>query len=586
MTAAVPPAAARRPRVLVQHGVTRTDDYAWLADVNAGDVLAYLSAERGHYEEATAALEPRRQALVAELRGHVPPEDASVPWRHGAVEYRTCIRADDDHERILRLDAHGAEHLVLDGATVAGGGPHLTYGVLLPTRDGARLAYSVDLVGEELYELRFRDLATGEDLPDRIPGVLAGGAWSADGCRFFYLLPDAAFRPHQVVCHELGTSVDDDFLVHAEPDPGWELSVRESRDGGWIVLDSRGGDSSETWLVNARYPDDTPRLVAERRPGVEYTVEVLGGGWDGQGPDRLLLVTNDRVPQFRLAETAIPGGPSGADGDSSTWNGVDRGVTAPDERLEWAAACAGHVVLGLRRDCEPFLRVLDRVPGGDGVRGVREVHPGVPAGSLRLWHPDDVAGEFVVVVEENLVTAPVWVRIDLATGSRQVLRRSQPPGIDPTRYVTERLLVSSSGGSAGAGDGRAPPRPRGARRLRLPDHRLRRAGAAVLAGFLAARPRAPRPGGRVRGRARARRRGARTAVVGAGPARGKGPQRGGPGRRPRSAGGGRVGRRRGRRAARAGRGRAARGPVVLAPPRPLARSRRRVAARRPAHHAV
>jgi oligopeptidase B len=71
----------------------------------------------------------------------------------------------------------------------------------------------------------------------------------------------------------------------------------------------------------------------------------------------------------------------------------------------------------------------------------------VPAGSLRLWHPDDVTGEAVVVVEENLVTAPVWVRIDLATGSRQVLRRSQPPGIDPTRYVTERLTVSSSGGA-------------------------------------------------------------------------------------------------------------------------------------------
>ena len=34
--------------------------------------------------------------------------------------------------------------------------------------------------------------------------------------RFFYLLPDAGFRPHQVVCHELGTGMDEDFLVHAE----------------------------------------------------------------------------------------------------------------------------------------------------------------------------------------------------------------------------------------------------------------------------------------------------------------------------------------------------------------------------------
>jgi oligopeptidase B len=318
---------------------------------------------------------------------------------------------------------------------------------VLPTRDGSRVAHSVDLLGEELYELRFRDVAAGEDLPDRIPGVLAGGAWSEDGSRFYYLLPDDAFRPHQVVCHELGTDPEEDLLVHAEDDPAWELSVRGSRDGGWVLVDSRSGDSSETWLVDARHPDDTPRLVAERRPGVEYAVEVLPGGWDGEGPDRLLLVTNDRVPQFRLAQAAVPDGVSGADADPSGWHGVDGALTATDERLEWAVACSGYVVLGLRRDCEPFLRVLDRVPGEGGRRGVREVHPGVPCGSLRLWHPDDAGGGSVVVVEENLVTAPVWVRIDLATGARSVLRRSQPPGVDPTRYVTERITVPSSDGA-------------------------------------------------------------------------------------------------------------------------------------------
>ncbi len=444
--AAPPPAAARRPRVLTAHGQRRTDDYAWLADVNAPAVLEHLAAERRYYEDATAELERRRRALVAEMRGHLPEEDSSVRWRHGDVEYFTRIRRGDDHERLLRVDADGEERVVLDGRAVAGGGGYLGYGVVLPTRDGARVAHSVDLVGEELYELRFRDVASGEDLPDRIPGVLPGGAWSADGTRFFYVLPDHAFRPHQVVRHELGTDPEDDVVVHAEDDPGWELSVRESRDGGWVVLDSRAGDSSETWLVNARYPDEAPRLVAERRPGVEYAVEVLPGGWGGDGPDRLLLVTNDRVAQFRLAETAVPGGLSGADADPSGWVGVEGVATAPDERLEWAAARGAHVVLGLRRDCEPFLRVVDRVPGEGGRRGVREVHPGVPCGSLRLWHPDDAGGASVVLVEENLVTAPVWVRVELATGARHVLRRSQPPGIDPTRYVTERITVASADG--------------------------------------------------------------------------------------------------------------------------------------------
>jgi oligopeptidase B len=152
----------------------------------------------------------------------------------------------------------------------------------------------------------------------------------------------------------------------------------------------------------------------------------------------------------------------------------------------------------------------------------------VPCGSLRLWHPDDVSGESVVVVEENLVTAPVRVRIELATGSRQVLRRSQPPGIDPTRYVTERITLPSSGGAqvpvtiarrrdlvAGIGSG-CLISAYGA--LEQPSW------PAFSLPVLAARSRAPRPRRRLCRRARARWRGARTAVVGAGPPSSQGPQ--------------------------------------------------------------
>ena len=54
-------------------------------------------------------------------------------------------------------------------------------GVREVSPSGEVLAWSIDATGEELYELRFRDVATGVDRPERIARTYYGGAWAADG---------------------------------------------------------------------------------------------------------------------------------------------------------------------------------------------------------------------------------------------------------------------------------------------------------------------------------------------------------------------------------------------------------------------
>ncbi len=78
-------------------------------------------------------------------------------------------------------------------------------GVCEPSPDGRLLAHAVDVAGDEVYALRFRDLETGQDLPDVIEHVHSmGAAWSADSTYFFYTVPDAAWRSHRVMRHQLG----------------------------------------------------------------------------------------------------------------------------------------------------------------------------------------------------------------------------------------------------------------------------------------------------------------------------------------------------------------------------------------------
>ena len=57
--------------------------------------------------------------------------------------------------------------------------------------------------------------------------------------------------------------------------------------------------TSEVWLLDAATPAGEFSVVAPRRQGVEYDVEVAG--------DRLLILHNDGAENFELASAPLPG---------------------------------------------------------------------------------------------------------------------------------------------------------------------------------------------------------------------------------------------------------------------------------------
>jgi oligopeptidase B len=65
--------------------------------------------------------------------------------------------------------------------------------------------YSTDTVGRRIYDIRFRDLATGTDLPDVIEATPAGGCAFADDRTVFYPRKDSTLRSYRIYRHVLGT---------------------------------------------------------------------------------------------------------------------------------------------------------------------------------------------------------------------------------------------------------------------------------------------------------------------------------------------------------------------------------------------
>ncbi len=426
-----PPVATREFFEHTDHGTRRPDPYHWMRRLDAS-VLAHLAAEREWYNAATSHLAPLIQGLRAELTDRVPATDSSVSWPQHGYSYYTVLPAGREYIQLLRRPGDAPEgepdQLLLDVNELAGAADYVDLGLWCVSPDGQLLAYSVDFEGDEVYELRFRDLGTGADLEDVVPRSYYGGAWSADSAYFFYTVHDDKYRPWQVWRHRTGTPVTTDELVVEERDEQFELNLHPSRTGDLVVIWSQNRDTSEVWVVDAREPDGPARSVGGRRRGVEYHAEHVRYA---DGSDELLVVTNDDATEFRLARCPVP---READQDASAWSPVRAEDAA--ERLERADAYAGHVVLVSRCRGRTQLRILTSDDlAGEGI--VVLPSSGISSLSsplmLNLEHDTD----HIVVRDESYLQPPVWSDVSFATGERTERHRKEAPGHDPSSYVGE-----------------------------------------------------------------------------------------------------------------------------------------------------
>ena len=138
--------------------------------------------------------------------------------------------------------------------------------------------------------------------PTCVARTYYGGAWSADSASFFYMVHDDAYRPHQVWRHQLGTDRRRDVLVLQEDDERYELTARRAGRGRTSSSTSFSQGQHRGLAGADRRPDGAARVWSSRaRPGVEYRVAHAPRP-DG---DRLLIVTNDGAPEFRLMRAPV-----------------------------------------------------------------------------------------------------------------------------------------------------------------------------------------------------------------------------------------------------------------------------------------
>jgi oligopeptidase B len=444
-----PPLAKRVPTERTHHGDTIVDEYAWLAEKDNPETIAFLEAENSYTEAMTAPQEGLRQAIFGEIKSRTKETDLSVPvrdrgwWYYArtiegkqyAVNCRRSVRPDDSGPPMTEdggpLDG---EEVLLDGNELAGDNPFFSIGAFDVSPDGRLLAYSVDLDGDERYVMRFKDLVTGQVTADEIPDTFYGSAWSADGSALFYITVDDAWRPYRVWRHMIGTSAAEDVVVFEESDEKFGVSVGLSRSERYVIIGSSSKLTSEVRLLDAANPTGEFSIVAPRRTGVEYDVEhqILP-----DATERLLILHNDGALNFELAQAPVD--------RPAEWTPLI--PHRDDTRLINVDAFAGHLVVYFRRDGLTGLRILP-VAGAEHEIGFPEPIYEVSPSANPEYETATFRLHYVSMVTPNSVYDS-----DVATGELTLLKRSPvlpaPDGseYDPADYEQHRLWATAEDGT-------------------------------------------------------------------------------------------------------------------------------------------
>ena len=283
------PYAEPKPVTHEYHGIVVKDDFEWLENPADPATRTWLRAENAYsrnYLDAMpvrAALHERLQALMSSTSNSY----FSLEERGGLVF--ALKNAPPKQQPLLvtlaSVDDVASERVVFDPNVVAANGS-LTIDFYRPSLDGRRVAISVSENGSEDGTLRFVDVATGQELPDRIPRVAfptGGGdvAWGAGSAGVYYTrYPDPGSRPdadahffQQVWFHKLGTPVGDDKLeVGADFPRIAETRLESSRDGRVVaatVGNGDGGDYSVYLKTANSYGEGAWRRIAADQDGVK-----------------------------------------------------------------------------------------------------------------------------------------------------------------------------------------------------------------------------------------------------------------------------------------------------------------------------
>ena len=439
MTLLPPPLAAEKSHVISRHGVTLEDPFNWLRADNWQEVMrdpssldpeirAYLEAENAYSDAALADTAELQHTLFEEMKARLKPDDRTVPSPDGPFEYFSSFAAGGQYPRLCRRPRGGGDEVILlDGNAEAAGKIYWDLGAATHSPDHTLVAYSTDDKGSELYTVRIRDLATGQNLADEIPDTRGDIAWANDSRTLYYIRVDANHRPRAVWRHTIGTPLSADELVYEEADESFFLALGRTRSRAFVLINAHDHQTSEFHVLDANDPKAVPRIITPRATGHEYDVE--------HHDDRFIITTNSEgAEDFRVVEAPV------ADPGIANWKEL---IPHRTGRLIIEVSVTQHHITRLEREDGLPRIVVRRI--ADGAE-----HPiafAEEAYSLGIAGGYEFNTANLRFTYSSMTTPAETYDYDMSTRTRLLQKRQEiPSGHNPDDYVTRRLFALAPDG--------------------------------------------------------------------------------------------------------------------------------------------
>jgi len=431
------PATRKVDQTDTYHGTTVADPYRWLEDDNSAETKAWVVKQNEVTDKFLAAMPQRlpTRRIYTELYNY---ERFGIPFQEGGRYFWS--RNDGLQQQNVYYWAKSLKdspQVALDPNAMSKDGTVALSGVA-PSRDGKLLAYGIAGAGSDWQTWKVRDLATGQDLADRIDWVkFSSASWTADGKGFFYARYDApkegaaltgANYFQKLYYHRLGTPQADDVLVaENRDDKEWGFGTQVSDDGELLVISVWKSAGSKNGLMVLPLPKGAfaggkPQPVTLGFDAQYTPVNVIGGS--------LVVKTDKDAPRGRLVAIDLKN-PAVAGWKTLVAEGPDA-MTA-------ASAVGGHYLLSYLHDAA----TLVRVHGADGKRLSEVTLPGIgtASGFGGRWSSQETFFSY------TSLTNPAEIhRYDVKTGQIELFKRPKT-AFNPDEFETRREFVTSKDGT-------------------------------------------------------------------------------------------------------------------------------------------
>ncbi len=436
MTLPAPPVARVAPVVLRDHGHERIDDYPWLREKNAPETLAHLQAENDYAAHRLAPLSPLIGDIARELRQRSDGTDSNLEFVDRDFVYERRIEAGAQFPAIVRRrHGGGTEEVVLDIERLSAGHEHYSLDGYTVSPDGNHVAFAVDFRGDLRSRIFVRDIAADTI---RDTGIApAGGmafAHEAGALYLFYIrLQEPSLRGYQLWRHRVGGDAAQDDLVYEENDPGFDLRLRVSKSGRFVMLHSVQQQTTEIRFLPADRARAPMRLIEPRRQGHYYDADHAAG--------RFFIRTNLQAPDFRVV-TAPVHSP-----DRENWQ--DFVPQTPGRMITRAEPFDRALVLTEEHEAQQSLRIL-RLGFNEEIAVPRPAEIGVM--DISVWQHvtnRDPAATTLHVRFSGPLHPPAMYDIDVESGA--IVQRWRSPAwewFDPQAYEVRRIQATAPDGES------------------------------------------------------------------------------------------------------------------------------------------